>query len=194
MGLCGRYVTLIEEVAKRQPKTILEIGAHNGNSAIARMKEASKYNDDTFYYGFDIFDWADKEFMKKEFNGKKPPTLGATKNRLDKRKIPNELIVGNTISTLKKFSPTRYIDFVFIDGGHSVETIESDWNHIKYLMDKETVVIFDDYYENRDDFGCKKLIDNLQTTYRYNIEKLDPIEHVEKNDIVLRLVKVTKNG
>ena len=132
--------------------------------------------------------------MKKEFNGKKPPTLGATKNRLDKRKIPNELIVGNTISTLKKFSPTRYIDFVFIDGGHSVETIESDWNHIKYFMDKETVVIFDDYYENRDDFVCKKLIDNLQTTYRYNIEKLDPVEHIEKNDIVLRLVKVTKNG
>ena len=194
MALCGRYVTLIEEVAKRQPKTILEIGKHSGHSAIAMMKEASEHNEDVFYYGFDVFDWGDKEFMKKEFNGKKSPTLNATKNRLDKRKIPNELIVGNTKSTLKKFSPTRYIDFVFIDGGHSVETIESDWNHIKYLMDKETVVIFDDYYENRDDFGCKKLIDNLQTTYRYNIEKLDPVEHIEKNDIVLRLVKVTKNG
>ena len=94
MGLCGRYVTLIEEVAKRQPKTILEIGAHNGNSAIAMMKEASKYNDDTFYYGFDIFDWADKEFMKKEFNGKKPVTLGEVKKmqicyRSRKRRIGN---------------------------------------------------------------------------------------------------------
>ena len=192
--LCGRYVTLIEEVAKRQPNTILEIGTHNGNSAIAMVKEALKYNEDVFYYGFDIFDWSNTKFMKQEFNGKKPPTLNAAKSRLNKRKIPHELIVGNTVSTLKKFSPTRCIDFVFIDGGHSLETIESDWNHIKYFMDKKTVVIFDDYYENRDDFGCKKLIDNLQTTHRYNIKKLDPIEHIEKNDIVLRLVKVTKNG
>ena len=40
-------------------------------------------------------------------------------------------------------------------------------------MGKDTVVIFDDYYENRDDFGCKKLIDSLQTVHKYNIEKFE---------------------
>ena len=59
-------------------------------------------------------------------------------------------------------------------------------------MGKQTVVIFDDYYENRDDFGCKNLIDNLQKEKNYKIEKLDPLEVVEKNNIELRLVKVTK--
>ena len=159
MELRGRYVTLLNEVAKRRPSTILEIGTHCGNSAIRMVAVAEMYNDDIFYYGFDIFDWGDQDFMKAEF---------------------------------KKFSPDRYIDFVFIDGGHSVETIESDWNYIKHLMGKQTVVVFDDYYENRDDFGCKKLIDNLQKEKNYKIEKLDPLEVVEKNNIELRLVKVTK--
>ena len=192
MGLRGRYVTLLNEVAKRRPSTILEIGTHCGNSAIRMIDEAKKYNDDVFYYGFDVFDWGDQDFMKTEFNGKRSATFGKTKLRLDKANINHKLIIGDTENTLKKFSPTRYIDFVFIDGGHSVETIESDWNYIKYLMGKQTVVIFDDYYENRDDFGCKNLIDNLQKEKNYKIEKLDPLEVVEKNNIELRLVKVTK--
>tara|TARA_R110002051_G_C8507199_1_gene465766 strand:+ start:17 stop:601 length:585 start_codon:yes stop_codon:yes gene_type:complete len=192
MGLRGRYVTLLNEVAKRRPSTILEIGTHCGNSAIRMVDEARKYNDDIFYYGFDIFDWGDQDFMKAEFNGKRSAALGKTKRRLDKANIDHKLIIGDTKNTLKKFSPDRYIDFVFIDGGHSVETIESDWNYIKHLMGKQTVVVFDDYYENRDDFGCKKLIDNLQKEKKYKIEKLDPLEVVEKNNIELRLVKVTK--
>jgi len=196
MELRGRYKTLIEEVAKRKPLTIVEIGTHAGNSAIAMIDEAREHNPKgVFYYGFDIFEMADKghkAFMQKEFNGKKPVTLGEVKKRLRSHGIKHELFVGKSESTLKKFSPNRFIDFVFIDGGHSIETIESDWNYIKYLMDKNTVVIFDDYYENRDDFGCKKLIDALEKTYRYDVQKLDPIEKIEKNDIVLRLVKVTK--
>jgi predicted O-methyltransferase YrrM len=192
MGLRGRYVTLLNEVAKRRPSTILEIGTHCGNSAIRMVDEAKKYNDDVFYYGFDVFDWGDQDFMKTEFNGKRSATFGKTKLRLDKANINHKLIIGDTKNTLKKFSPDRYIDFVFIDGGHSIETIESDWNYINRLMGKQTVVIFDDYYENRDDFGCKNLIDNLQKEKNYKIEKLDPLEVVEKNNIELRLVKVTK--
>tara|TARA_R100000008_G_scaffold85460_1_gene75458 strand:+ start:4894 stop:5484 length:591 start_codon:yes stop_codon:yes gene_type:complete len=195
MALRGRYVTLIEEVAKRKPKTILEIGTHCGNSAIHMVNEAKKHvgrNDDVFYYGFDIFDWGDKEFMESEFNGKRSAKLGKTKLRLDKAGINNKLHVGNTKNTLKKFSPDRFIDFVFIDGGHSVETIASDWGYVKHLMDRETVVIFDDYYENRDDFGCKNLIDSLEKDDGYNVERLDPLEIVEKNDIHLRLAKVTR--
>jgi len=192
MGLLGRYETLINEVAKRQPKTILEVGTHMGNSAIAMVNKAREYNDDVFYYGFDIFDWANKDFMKQEFNGKVPPTLSRVRKRLKKENITHKLTIGNTTNTLPKFSPDRYIDFVFIDGGHSLETIESDWNNIKYFMDDETVVIFDDYYENRIDVGCKNLIDKLEQEGDYKVKILDPLEIVEKNNINLRLAKVTK--
>ena len=60
-------------------------------------------------------------------------------------------------------------------------------------MDDETVVIFDDYYENRDDYGCKTLIDELDKDPNFLVDRLDPIEIVEKNNIHLRLAKVKKN-
>ena len=45
-----RYETLINEVAKRQPKTILEVGTHMGNSAIAMVNKAREYNNDVFQF------------------------------------------------------------------------------------------------------------------------------------------------
>ena len=48
MELLGRYKTLIEEVENRQPKTILEVGTHRGNSAITMVNKAKQYNDDVF--------------------------------------------------------------------------------------------------------------------------------------------------
>ena len=48
MGLRGRYVTLLNEVAKRRPSTILEIGTHCGNSAIRMVDEAK--NITTMYF------------------------------------------------------------------------------------------------------------------------------------------------
>ena len=51
-----RYKTLIEEVAKRKPKTIVEIGTWRGINAAKKINEAKKYNDKIKYYGFDLFD------------------------------------------------------------------------------------------------------------------------------------------
>ena len=38
------------------------------------------------------------------------------------------------LKTLKKFKPDRPIDFIFIDGGHSIDTIQSDWDNIKKFI------------------------------------------------------------
>jgi predicted O-methyltransferase YrrM len=193
MELLGRYKTLIAEVEDRQPKTILEVGTHRGNSAITMVNKAKEYNDDVFYYGFDIFDWGNDQFMDREFNGKSHANIGRAKRRLRREGVQHKLVAGNTVKTLARFSPERQIDFVFIDGGHSVETIESDWKNVEKFMDDETVVIFDDYYENRDDYGCKTLIDELDKDPNFLVDRLDPIEIVEKNNIHLRLAKVKKN-
>ena len=193
MELLGRYKTLIAEVENRKPKTILEVGTHRGNSAITMVNKAKEYNDDVFYYGFDIFDWGNEEFMDREFNGKSHANIGKAKRRLRREGVEHKLFAGNTVRTLAKFSPERQIDFVFIDGGHSIETVESDWKNVEKFMDDETVVIFDDYYENRDDYGCKTLIDELDKDPNFLVDRLDPIEIVEKNNIHLRLAKVKKN-
>ena len=51
-----RYNCLAEEVAKLKPKTILEVGTHNGRSASIMLQEAVKHNPNVKYFGFDLFD------------------------------------------------------------------------------------------------------------------------------------------
>ena len=51
-----RYNCLAEEVAKLKPKTILEVGTHNGRSASIMLQEAVKHNPNVKYFGFDFKD------------------------------------------------------------------------------------------------------------------------------------------
>ena len=48
------------------------------------------------------------------------------------------LVRGNTRETLKPISA----DFVYIDGGHSIETIQGDYDALK----SSPVIVFDDFY------------------------------------------------
>ena len=163
-----RYSCIIDEINKCHPSTILEVGTHRANTAIAMIKAAMQHKDDVYYYGFDLFDFLTEEMAIEEHHGKSFPNLVSAKFKL--ADYPHTLIMGNTQKTLPKFKPDRPIDFVFIDGGHSVETIQSDWNSIKQLMHKDTVVIFDDYYENTDETGCKSIFDSLSD--EYSVEKI----------------------
>ena len=70
-------------------------------------------------------------------------------DNLKNENIYIKLIKGDTKQSLKQFK-IKKIDFVFIDGGHSIETIKNDWLNIQKLINKKSVVIFDDYYENKE--------------------------------------------
>ena len=53
------------------------------------------------------------------------------------------------------------MDFIYIDGGHSLETIKNDWDYTKNLMHKGTIVLFDDYWQNKIDGIClQELLNN----------------------------------
>ena len=65
------------------------------------------------------------------------------------RKFTFELIKGNTRDTL----PSYVADFVYIDGGHSVATIRSDYEAVK----GSHVIVFDDYYRPDAKGGCPDL-------------------------------------
>tara|TARA_Y100000593_G_scaffold44291_1_gene84525 strand:+ start:2460 stop:3053 length:594 start_codon:yes stop_codon:yes gene_type:complete len=187
-----RYSCIVDEIDKCHPSTILEVGTHRANTAIAMIKAAMQHKDDVYYYGFDLFDFLTEEMAVEEHHGKSFPNLVSAKFKL--ADYPHILIMGNTRKTLSKFKPDRPIDFVFIDGGHSVETIQSDWDNIKQLMHKDTVVIFDDYYENTDDVGCKSIIDSLGD--EYVVEKISEPKKIEskKRDLgkqVLSMIKVS---
>ena len=56
------------------------------------------------------------------------------------------LVSGNSKETLAtvgaKLTP---FDLIFIDGGHSLDTVRSDWKLTQWLCHARTTVFFDDY-------------------------------------------------
>jgi len=153
-----RYDKLIEIAAAMKPGVIIEIGTHRGVRA-----SQLKHHCHT-YYGFDLWEAGNDATDKRESNGKGRSTKQQAVQALAGCNF--ELIAGDTRETLPAFCKRGIkADFVFIDGGHSVETIQSDWDAIKQILNLGAVVVFDDYYEpERAGFGCNSLVRRIQHT------------------------------
>ncbi len=128
------------------------------------------------YYGFDLFEDGTPELDKLEFNAKPRQTLEAVSNRL-KGKINFELFKGNSKETLSLFLDEfgeNSVDFAYIDGGHSVETIQSDWDCVSKAVKPGGLVIFDDYYVGRDtsEVGANEVVKNLKHEL---LPQIDPV-------------------
>ena len=201
----NRYHNITRTISKFKPQTILEVGTHKGFRAVEMINCAKQYNNDIKYYGFDLFEGMTPNVKEREFHGKSDVTRKEAENNISKTDSEYELIVGNTIDTMPDFDPDRPIDFVFVDGGHSVATIASDWSNIERIMSDHTIVVFDDYYENRDDVGCKSLIDSLIKQNVFTVDLLDPLDKLsvknlktpprvkwEKDALNIRLVMVSR--
>ena len=195
-----RYRNLLETVYVERFRRIMEIGTYDGIHACQMIQTAHLFYPikKIQYYGFDLFDALTNEDLQKEFS-KKPPTYNVVRQRLEKTGATINLYMGYTKDTLPNFlekdKGKKRIDFVLIDGGHSIETITSDWNYVKKIMSEKTIVIFDDYYNNKEPevsrLGCQSLISDLDTNV-YDIEMLEPEDHFEQKWGTLRvnMVKV----
>ena len=59
--------------------------------------------------------------------------------------IRDRLIAGDTNSVLKEID-LKNIDFVFLDGGHSYQTVYNDLTNLyEHMKDKKKVIFCDDY-------------------------------------------------
>lgn len=171
----GRYGILPQLLTpllgKQTAVDYMEIGTHSGLRAAALCRGWLAYprnhgHRKFRYTGFDLFDAADPATHGHEMLKSTPaPTLGEAMTVLDKAGAIVALHGGNTRETLPRFVAERkgrYVpDVVFVDGGHSLETIESDWKNVAELLGPKSVVVFDDYFDGDTELGCKVLIDRL---------------------------------
>ena len=139
-----------------KPKIICEIGTHDGKSAIQFVDYCIKLNPKLNYIGYDAFDSVkdNPQFHDKEINGKGAGAYRTARNNLRHRqhyhkKFKFKLIEGLTQNTL----PQAVYDFVYIDGGHSYETVKHDY----YKVQGSKVIVFDDYQTE----GVKQFVDEL---------------------------------
>src|SRR5512135_127490 len=153
-----RYDYLIQMVKRQQPTAILEVGTWNGRRALEMLMAAP----DAKYYGFDLFEDATPATDAEEKNVKPHHTLRGVRAYLDGFDV--ELHKGNTRETLAAFN--ERVDFVWLDGGHSVETIRSDWENVRRCLMPNATVLFDDYYVGAEidttKYGCNEIVKNLK--------------------------------
>ena len=178
----------------------MEIGTYNGVHACQMIETANIFHpmNRIEYFGFDLFEALTNQDIQKEFT-KIPPTYDEVSRKLQETGAIVHLYMGYTKDTLPKFleenQGDKQIDLVFIDGGHSFETIAYDWNYAKRVMNHKTVVIFDDYYNNEEPevtgIGCQSLIRHLDTNL-YDIQMQEPEDHfkIEWGILRVNMVKV----
>jgi hypothetical protein len=145
------------------------------------IKTAQRFEKNISYYGFDLFEDLGEAGYHAELS-KRPPTMAEVQFLIETAGAHVQLFKGNTLETLPQaVSSLPKMDFIFIDGGHSNETIQNDWNAVKALMHQHTVVIFDDYWRNRTDAGCKQVVDAIDRNV-YSVSILPEVDTFENKD------------
>lgn len=187
----SRYSQLLTLIDQHKPKRLLEIGVWNGQNAIRMINQAKKYHADVEYQGYDLFEDATDKTDADEFNVKGHNQLRAVQAEIKAATdVSPFLIKGNTRETLSE-GMTR--DFVFIDGGHSIKTIASDYERVK----KSRVIVLDDFYSPDNTgaspditkFGCNSLVERLKEDPGLSIHLL-PVPDLVKGGGFTQLVVI----
>lgn len=164
------------------PQNICEIGTHNGQSAFQFVDYLFPRVHRLHYTGYDLFEEASDELTKAEHNGKGPGSYKRAFNGLEKRRekygkrFTFDLIRGNTKQTL---SSPQIFDFVYIDGGHSYETVMHDY----FMVKESTVIVFDDYQID----GVRTAVDEIKSilTDDHEIVEISMPERPKRKQLAL---------
>lgn len=199
-GGSRRYRNLFRLIKRNRCKVIVEIGTNRAKNALRMIMTAGIHHraPEIRYFGFDLFEGLGAADLKKEFS-KVPASLREVRDRLEKTGAAVMLFKGYTSTTLPEFvsyAKTSGLvpDFVFIDGGHAIETIASDWREVQKVMDKNTVVVFDDYYHGNDPhlegLGCNSIVSALDPAL-WEVAVLPPVDSFTKEWGTLRVSLVS---
>ncbi len=155
----GRYRHLYDEIERLRPRRILEVGTNDGMNAVEMVRRAKRRGArDIEYFGFDLFEALDRAELRREFSIR-TRSRDEVASHLRKHGVKRaELVAGDTRKTLPEAARTLApMDFIFIDGGHSYETVLSDWTSVEPLVSETTSVFFDDY----PNFGIGPVVDEI---------------------------------
>jgi predicted O-methyltransferase YrrM len=172
--VCHPSIILIKILCDIVPiKNYLEIGVHNGGSMSLLLTNKNSEN----IYGIDLFE--DIYDINKHLNSEKFNTyqyfkrdnlsMIRTLNNIEKIKnIYNnnsniELIKGNSYydETEENFKNTlnnKELDLLFIDGDHTIDGVNNDYERYQKYVKKGGYIIFDDYHHPIIKEYCDKLI------------------------------------
>ena len=187
---------LLEQIEKYKPKNFLEVGVFQGVTSRNICEKLNLINDGNFlFHGIDIFEDTNSSIDNKEMTIKHNKLSNPFKHLIFNVILKKDLFsiesvyeflnkFKDNIHLYKGFSDTQLskvdlskIDMIFLDGGHSYETVSSDLSLILKEIKKGKVIICDDY--DQTSYGVKKAVDELQN-------RVSEIKELNK-----RLVRIT---
>ena len=170
-----RYKPMYADIVRLEPKSILEIGTNDGLNAVRMMRLATAANSQARYFGFDMFEKLDEGRFRREF-ALRVPSKTRVADHLRRNGIRNfRLYAGDSQVTLAQ-TELPLMDFIFIDGGHSQETVASDWRNCQRLMHERTIVYFDDY----PNWGIGTVVDGIDRAH-YDVEIMPEFDEFAVN-------------
>ena len=175
---------LMKLIFYAKPVNFLEIGVLEGATSRNVCELLNIIHDGNFNYtGIDLFGEDQKINNRKEYTpiSKKisnplkwiyfnlilkmsPNSKECVEYLLKKFKKSINLYKGYSKNVLSQIDLTN-IDFVFLDGGHSYETVKEDLNILTSNLQRKSIIICDDY--NISHYGVKKAVDEIKGNYEF---------------------------
>ena len=187
---------LLEQIEIYKPRNFLEVGVFQGVTSRNVCEKLYEINNENFFFhGVDIFEDTDNNIDNTEMTTKHSRISNPFKHIIFNVILKKNLFSMHSIyDFLKKFKENvqlykgfsntellkidmSKIDMIFLDGGHSYETVKSDLSLILNGIKKNKIIICDDY--NQINYGVKKAVDELSN-------QVSEIKELNK-----RLVRIT---
>ena len=187
---------LLDQIEIYKPKNFIEVGVFQGVTSRNICEKLYEINKENFlFHGIDIFEDTNINIDNKEMTIKHNKISNPFKHLIFNIILKKNLFsidsiysflkkFKNNVQLYKGFSETELpkidmskIDMVFLDGGHSYETVRSDLSLILKGMKKNKIIICDDY--DQVDYGVKRAVDEI-------LKQVTEIKQLNK-----RLVRIT---
>jgi predicted O-methyltransferase YrrM len=194
----NRKSELLRIIKKQNPKSILEIGVDEGENALRLISAIPKKDNlsNIRYVGVDLFSLMTSDIARKEASqipkSKQDVEFSITSN------FPNidfELFEGNSNEILKTIK--EKFEIIFIDGGHSYETVKKDVELSESLLSDGGFIILDDYTnrnaEVKAGYGITQLVSELdKNKWDIQISRLPDLFWHDWGLLITRLVILRK--
>ena len=191
----------LKEIASKKPKVFLEIGVFQGVTARNVCELLYGIHKENFsYIGIDLFSinsskadpytfeivpgTKQNNFLKmiyfKYILKNNPYSFEAVSHLLKKFKNQIDLKKGDSNKILKTINMSK-VDYIFLDGGHSYETVKNDLDSSKEVIKNNGTILCDDYNLHYAP-GVTKAIDEFVETNNLKLEfLLNRFAKIEKN-------------
>lgn len=158
----GHYFFAYDLVSNINPKVIVELGTHKGNSLFSFAQGIKDNNLSTELHGVDSWEG-------DEHAGLYPEEIYDSfidiRKRLypDVKIIPHRMYFDEAVDSFKNGS----IDILHIDGLHTYEAVKHDFETWLPKVEKNHgIILFHDVCEKKEDFGVYKLWEELKEEYK----------------------------